>query len=365
MIGTAAISSIEPGRGRGGAAWRVEALSAAAAETIEPQWRALLARSTEASPFMSPDFLLPAAIHQSGDGGPDLAAIWEDTCGTRSLAGLFALRSGASSAVEGWTRPRSAALWRHPMQPSAAPLLDGDDERARRAVGAFLDWAAAQSLYSGFEGAGLAVGCAAARLLVEEARARHWPVSERRDAERTRGMHFMPDGLHAAVERVAIAAEPQSLRAAVERLLCLDGQASPRDAILLRDPLLPSLLRAAVRGFGREGRAVIATTEGRRGEAGGDPAGAAEAGGLFLLGRDRAYLWRLFGAGAEDPAIEAALAVAVHRRFGMPVAAASTQRLAGVGSAPMPTQSLSIGFHPEPPAFMRRMRVWMASGLFG
>lgn len=332
---------------------RVELVSAAKAAGFDAEWRALIASALDEAPFLAPEFLLPAVNHAAGDP-PELAAVWEEDGAGKRLAGLFPLASGAGSA-EVWARPRHATLWRHPLQPFALPLLAGPMERGRLAVGAFLDWLVEQPALAGFEAAALPVGSAAAELLSEAARVRGLSVAVRREADRTRGLHFKPRGLSGAVDRVSVATEAAALNAALERLLCLDREEAPSEAILLRDPLLPALLRAAVRGFGRGGRAAVATAA----EA------DAHAGALILIGRDRGYLWRLFGPDSSDPAVEAALAVAAERRIGLPIVSASVRPLAGAGSEAMPTESLTIGLLAQPAGVFARMRVWLGSGLFG
>jgi len=328
-------------------------MRAAAGQEIERDWRSLLQTSLDDSPFLSPDFVLPAASHAADGQEPDLVAVWENGAESRRLVGLFVIKGGAAQAGEIRLRPRQAAFWRHPLQPFAAPLLAGPPERALRIVQAFLGWLEARAGLSTFEAGALPEGSAVGRAFQEAALRRGLPIARRQGADLTRGLDFKPQGLGGMVDAVSVATEPGALPAALERLLLLDGEQSAHRAIVLGDPGLPALLRASVRSFGRSGRAAIALAE------------EAQTGALILAGRDKAYLWRLFGARSGDPAVEAALAVAAERRLGLPIAAASTAKLCGAGTDAIPTETLTIGLAPGSASMMGRIRLRIGSGLFG
>jgi hypothetical protein len=344
-----ALDSTTPATARGpgpapGRRWQTALVPFAALPALETEWRLLGEEAVEDSPFMSPDFLLPALTH-AGPAAPQLLAVREPEGGR--LVGLFVL-TGAATLSEIWLRPRPVALWRHATQAFALPLLAGSEKEARRTVAAALAWLSERPALAGLEAGALPAASLAARLLEEEARARGLPVQRRPQPDNTRGLNFQPRHLQGAVDRVEIVVERVALRRAVEQLLCLDREENAR-AILLEDPLLPAFLRGVTRGYARCGRAAVALA----------CEADARAGALVLVGRERAYLWRLFGPDADDPAIEAALAVAASKTLGLPLVAASTRRLAGAGTEPMPTESLSIGLRAEPGSVISRIWSWV------
>ncbi len=167
----------------------------------------------------------------------------------------------------------------------------------------------------------------------------------RKGKDLTRGLAFKPVGLRQAADAVTITSEAADLRSALERLLCLDGRGALHQPIAIDDPMRTAMLRATVRSFGRGGRVLIAETEGSR------------AGALFLIGRERAYLWSTFGEGAGDPVVEAALVIATERRLGLPITAASTRPLCGAGTDPAPTLSLVMGLAPDESWMVARLRL--------
>ena len=253
----------------------VELVRAGALETIVADWRALQQAAVDDLPFMSPDFVLPAACHLAAGDGPDLVAIWERCDAERTLVGLVPLQKGVATLGDVWSRPRKATLWQHELQPFAAPLLAGPSDRASRAIDAFFGWLDRQPAVSSFTMGAMPSASVAADLLIQAATRRRLPLLRRRRPDSTRGLDFKPKGLQGAIDAIAIASEPAALRAALERLLCLDGRRAVNEPIILQDPMQPALLRTVVRSFGREGRAIIAESSEER------------AGALVLVGRDR------------------------------------------------------------------------------
>ncbi len=326
---------------------RVASVGPDALESIESAWRLLLGKAVDDLPFMSPDFLLPAVRHLSAAESPELIAVWEETDERKELVGLLPLHRGVVAMGEYWLRPRKARLWRHPLQPFAAPLLAGPYDRAKRTVETIFDWLEQQHGLQSFAAGALPAGSAAAHLIAQTADRRQLPVLRRRGRDLTRGLAFKPTGLRAAADAVTLASEPAELRAAFERLLCLDGRGALDRPISLDDPMQTAMLRATILSFGRSGRVVIA-------EAGGSQAGA-----LFLIGREKAFLWRTFGVGGVDPVVEAALVIATERRLGLPIAAASTRPLCGAGTDPVPTETLTMGLAPEASSMVARLRLWI------
>lgn len=325
----------------------VAAVSPEMLESIEGDWRLLLGKSVDDMPFMSPDFLLPAARHLAAADGPELIAVWEESGEGRTLVGLLPLHRGVAAMGDVWMRPRKARLWRHGLQPFAAPLLAGPHDRARRTMEALFDWLDRQPGLQSFAATALPSGSAAAHLIAQTADRRRLPVLRRRGRDLTRGLAFKPTGLRAAADAVTIATEPADLRGALERILCLDGHGSLDQPIALDDPMQIAMLRATVRSFGRSGRALIAE------------AGESRAGALFLIGREKAFLWRTFGEGAANPVVEAALVIATERRLGLPIAAASTRPLCGAGTDAVPTETLMMGLSPESSSMVARLRLWI------
>ncbi len=325
----------------------VTAVGPDALETIESDWRILQTIALDDLPFLSPDFLLPAARHLSAEAGPELIAVWEETDESRMLVGLLPLHRGTVAMSDVWLRPRKARLWRHALQPFAAPLLAGPHDRAGRTVAAMLDWLETVPGLQSFSAEALPAGSAAAHLIAQAAERRRLPVLRRRGKDLTRGLAFKPQGLRAAADAVTLATEPADLRMALERLLWLDGRGALEQAIAIEDTMQTAMLRATVRSFGRHGRAVIAE------------ASESRAGALYLVGRDRAYLWRTFGEGAADPVVEAALVISTERQLGLPIAAASTRRLCGAGTDPVPTETLVMGVTPETSWMVARLRLWI------
>ncbi len=316
-------------------------------ESIERDWRILQAASLDDLPFMSPDFILPATRHLSGDEGPELIAAWEETGESRMLVGLLPLQRGSASHGDMWLRPRRATLWRHPMQPFAAPLLAGPHDRATRTIEALFDWLETLPDVQTFAAQALPAGSAAAHLIGQTAGRRRLPVLRQKGRALTRGLAFKPLGLRDATNAVTLDSEPSALRTALERLLWLDGKGKLHQPIAIDDPMQTAMLRATVRSFARDGRAIIAHTS------------ESKAGALFLIGRERAYLWRTFGEGAADPLIEATLVIATERRLGRPIVAASTRPLCGAGTDPAPTETLVIGLVRDEPSMVSRLRLWI------
>ena len=323
----------------------IEVIRYGSHEAIVADWRMLHAIALDDLPFMSPDFVLPAACHPATGDGPDLVAVWELGEMQRTMVGLFPLQKGVASQTDLWSRSRRAMLWKHDLQPFVAPLLAGPFNRASRVVDAFMNWLERQPSISSLIADALPSSSAAAALLSEAAARRRLPVSRRRRPEMTRGLDFKPKGLQSAIDAITLATEPAGLRMALERLLCLDGKRGQEDLIILQDPMQPAMLRAIVRSFGWNGRAIIAE------------ASEARAGALALVGRDKAYLWRVFGSGGADPVTEAALALACERQLGMPVTAASVTPLSGAGTEAVPTEALIIGLTPESSSMVTRLRM--------
>jgi hypothetical protein len=349
LDGMAARGRREKGAGSEAAAPRltVTAITPDELESIESEWRNLQAAALDDTPFLSPDFLLPAIRHLSAEESPDLIAVWEGAGESRRLVGLLPLHHGVAGMGDVWTRPRKAKLWRHPLQPFAAPMLAGSHDRATRTVEALFDWLESLPGIQSFAAEALQAGTAAAHLITRVAERRRLPVLRRKGRGLTRGLAFRPVGLRAAADAVTLATEPAELRSALERLLWLDGRGALHQPIAIDDPMQTAMLRATVRSFGRGGRAVIAET------------GESRAGALFLIGRDRAYLWRTFGEGAADPVLEAALVIATERRLGLPITAASTRPLCGAGIDGVPTETLVTRLSSDESWMVARLRLWI------
>ncbi len=347
LDGAAARGRREHTVGQGGALPRrtVTIVGPDALETLESDWRVLQTSALDDLPFLSPDFLLPAARHLSAEDGPELIAIWEESDTHRMLVGLVPLRRGAASMGDIWLRPRKAKLWRHALQPFAAPLLAGPHDRAARTVETLFDWLETLPGIQSFAAEALPAGSAAAHLIAKVAERRRLPMLRRKGPALTRGLTFRPVGLRAAADAVTLASEPAELRRALERLLCLDGDAALHQPIAIDDPMQTAMLRATVRSFGRDGGVVIAE------------ANESRAGALFLTGRERAYLWRTFGEGAADPVVEAALVIATERQLGRTIAAASTRPLCGAGTDAVPTETLVMGLTPDESWMVARLRL--------
>jgi Acetyltransferase (GNAT) domain len=318
----------------------------AQAEAILPDWRALIAESLDDNPFLSPAFMIPAASHLVDGGGLSLAAVWEHQGGIRRLAGLVPLSPARRSFGGGWLMAGAASLWRHPLQPFCAPLLAGPPERAAEALSSFMDWLIERRpRLTSLSASGLPVDGQATALLLGEAFRRGLPVERQKDAAHTHGFDFTPAALPSAAAAVHIARAPGEVRAALEAMLCFGGE------MALRHPQQATFLRAAVRSFSLQNGVVIALLD----------KGRDKAGAIVIQGRDRAYLWWLMGPSVTDPSVEMALAAAVGRALGRPVAAATARPLTGMWTEPLVTESLSIGLSANVSALAARMRLRMNS----
>ncbi|MGL4241791.1 MAG: hypothetical protein ACRCTI_11820, partial [Beijerinckiaceae bacterium] len=274
----------------------------------------------------------PAAAHLSAGADPLLVAVWKQHIRSQELIGLFAVTLQRTRGPAGWVRQRRASLWRHPSLPLAPFLLSADRALAAVAVNAFRDWLIDQR-------AGLAalpavdVGGAAAAILSEAAAQRGWTMIRKADAPHSRGLDIMLSG--GAPVATTVTREPLPLRVMLEQALAMDaafarGLDDPQAVVF--DSSEVAFLRAVVRGFSHLDRIVGARVS--------DDGMKAVA--LAVAGRDRAYLWRIFGPSAHDPRAEVALVRGIRNAVGMPVFAAASHPVAGFCTDPLRTESLEI-----------------------
>jgi hypothetical protein len=310
-------------------------LSLAQCETILPDWRALAATALEDNPFLSPDFMIPARSHLIDESGTSLALAWEEHDGMRTLTGLFPLVPRARDFGSGWLAQSRAAMWNHALQPVATPLLSGNPERAKRAVGGFLRWLQQRRpRLASIDAHTIPAGGAAHALFMDQARQMGLSLQRYRNAAHTYGLDFRPKALNAGANAVTMVSDPAGLRMTLETLLCMDSTAQKDKRLsILGNPRWVAFLRAATRSFALHDRIVMAQID----------TPAIQAGAIVLKGREKAFLWWMVGPSAADPMTEAAIAGAVERKLSMPLVAASQRPLSGLGTEPLVTESLQIG----------------------
>jgi hypothetical protein len=307
-------------------------LRASASDRLLPDWRGLADRALDASPFMLPEFILPAAAHLSPGAELTLATAWKAHPRTRELIGLFVQAPQPQRALP-WRSRRRSALWSHRLLPLAPVLLSSDPDAARLAVKAYIDAAMrdriATATIPAVERGGMLEDIIA--VIGEDL---GLMLSSTDDAARSRGLDIMVSD-DRTTTAVQIAHDPATIRAMLEQALAMDvavDRGSRDRPPVLFDAGELSFMRAVARGFASLERIVMARLiDGER-----------RAMGIGLAARDRVYLWRLLGPSARDPAVEAALTRAIAAAAGTPAIAATDHPIAGFCAAPLRTASLQL-----------------------
>ncbi|MEA1830897.1 hypothetical protein U8607_02270 [Methylobacterium durans] len=252
--------------------WRIDlrTVNAVDAPTIAA-WRALLTRTSMArTAFLDPDFILPAAKHQSGGRSLVLALAW---CrrgeGPESLRGALPLVFGHPL----WRRGRVS-----PWSPPGLGLRPGD----------FIEAGCGQDILTALD-ASLRRGGRRLDLVLDPERAapaRRFEIVQGQVGPTIR--RAIPEqsliGVRAAsfrAEDIESISEPERIRDAVETFLDLDARSAARP--IIADPSEAAMVRVVTRLFARR-RAVSVDLARRSGEV--------VAGSLSLGVGRRMALWR-------------------------------------------------------------------------
>jgi Acetyltransferase (GNAT) domain len=312
--------------------YAIETMSAAACARLLPDWRGLADRALAPNPFMSPAFVLPAAMHLFGARDPVITAVWRRHARSRELVGLFVSAVSRTRGF-GWRPAGRGGLWSHDMMPLGAPLLSADTEAAAAVLSAFVS-AQRRMGDGGVAFPAIETAGALASLLTSVAEALNLTVTLSPDADHSRGLDINltrdPETAH-----VVLAQDPASLRAMLEQALAMDAALprAPGDTpAIIDDTGRLAFMRAVVRGFAQTGQITMARLND----------GSRKAVAIALVGPDRAYLWRMLGPSAHDPLVEAALTCAIRASVAMPVAAATAYPVAGFCTVPLRTQSVVL-----------------------
>ncbi|MDR7039930.1 hypothetical protein J2X36_004708 [Methylobacterium sp. BE186] len=259
--------------------WRVDLRSVGTVGEPEiAAWRALLVRTGSAqTPFADPDYLLPAARHQSAGRAVVLGFVWcRRDEGAEALRGVLPLVLGGSL----WRRSH-AGLWSPPGLPHGTGLSI-EASCAQEVASALRDalaragWRLAMALPD--LNAGMAPECRFMLLPASEAR------SGRRAVPTSHMVGVRPaDFLSEEFESVS---EPGRVRDAVEDFLALDARTARRP--IVADPSEAAMVRVVTRLFARR-RAVSIDLASR--------SGLIVAGSLRL--GTRRTLWRSAVAAAQ------------------------------------------------------------------
>ncbi len=298
------------------------------AERLLPDWRGLAAAPLDDNPFMLPEFLIPAASQLQRGGDMLLVCAWRRHARSRELIGLMATTARRAGLLSVRYQP-----WTSPWMPTTPLLLAGDEANATAATAAFLR-ALADAGSHRVQLRHLTTGGMTDHVLASAAQQIGASATRSAEPPRTHGMDIaLPPPGDAAGLRVT--REPAGVCAMIEEALIADARA-PRqlgDARPLIDaPAAVLFLRAVARGFLPLDRIVTASI--------GAPGGEAVA--IALTARDRSYLWRIMGRGADEPGLEAALVSGIGRTTGLPVAAAADRLLTGFCTSPWRTSTLDL-----------------------
>ncbi|GEP02245.1 GNAT family N-acetyltransferase [Methylobacterium oxalidis] len=252
--------------------WRIDLRAADSIDAAAvAAWRALLTRSGAAgAAFCDPDYLLPAAKHQSG--GRALVFAWSRRGdGPESLRAVLPLAFGhplwRGGRVTPWSPPGLSLKPAHLVEAGCAAEIGAALDARLRPDGRRLAFDLAES-------AGLPAPCLRFELL---------PGRAQRPARRA-----VPSGSLVGVrpadfrpEEVETISEPARIRDAVESFLALDARTAGRP--IVADPSEAAMVRVVTRLFARR-RAVRVELARRSGEI--------VAGSLRLGDGRRAALWR-------------------------------------------------------------------------
>jgi hypothetical protein len=300
-------------------------------DRLKPHWRGLADKAVTRNPFMAPEFLEPAAVHLAQRGELSLAAVFRKHAHSDELIGLFAMGATPRRTFP-FGRAGAQTLWNHPCFTDATPLLSADGDDAQAAAGAILDVYGASG-HCGLTLPSVVQGSRALSAITAAAESRGLVAHSSSPDLHSHGLHLMLSA-PADLSAVTVARDPAPLLAMTEQALAMDAAllATGRRGPELRDQRLVSFIRAAVRGFSHTRSAVIARFDknGRRAAA------------LAWLSTEKAFIWRLFGPDAHDPAVEAALARAIGNATGRTPVGASHAPIAGFCAEAHPTQTVRL-----------------------
>ncbi|MGL4635187.1 MAG: hypothetical protein ACRCWF_04335 [Beijerinckiaceae bacterium] len=321
--------------------YQVEILSMAALDEHRAEWLALLGSAVDDNPFMSPAFLIPLSMHTDMDAEVSMVAIWQTTNGKRRLAGLVPLAAQRWKYTRGLLGRGQANLWKHAFQPFALPLLAGTREEASLTLRAFFSWLQDRwPRIRSFAAHSLDTRSHFCEILAAQSMERLWPLQRSANRSSTRGLDFRPAGMMLVSDKVQIMTGVTEVRAGIEQMLGMDAMNQNRISLgeaALLNPQRSAFLRAAIRSFAAEGKAIVAMLD----------TDAKRAGAVVLNGRDKGYLWWVAGTDEGNPVIEASLAAAAEKALNKPVAAACQARLAGLWAEPIRTEDWLMALEAE------------------
>ena len=217
-------------------AWRVDLRRALSVEPDEiAAWRALLIRIASPEPvYADPDYLLTAAIHESGGRDLVFAFAWNRKTGHERLCGVVPLAMPHGL----WGKGRAQA-W-YPPGPVLAPSIEA---ASRGAVEAALR----EAVRAVHARATLVLTPTMVPSAVEREVAPTRPASRSAVPGRDRvGVRLVGPWSRIGVE-IERVVEPRRIRDAVETFLAFDAQVSP--APIVGDPSASAMVRVVTRRF--------------------------------------------------------------------------------------------------------------------
>jgi hypothetical protein len=332
----------------------VEHMSLTEALREKIAWRKLVDAAIDDNPFLSPAVIEPAARHLTDDGSLSIAGMWRNTSRGRKLAGLAVLTNRRRKYAGALMGGADALLFSHPLIPMGGILLAEPPEVASTSFRELIKWLGNRwprpkyVVLPRIETTSLL-----ATLTMTDALASGVVLRRRPEMRHSHGFDIPFDAPAISMANnandISIIRTQREIIAATEQLLTLDALVTERgltNPMLVEDPRLSGFLRSAVRGLAQEGRVHLAVMDGPSGRAGA----------IAVLGRSRAYLWWVMGPSGRDPMIQANLAAALARSTGLPMMSAASQPLAGFGTQPLVTETLSLGLDQGVGGLVRRIR---------
>ncbi len=317
-------------------AYHCEPITMAALENNRADWQRLVNNAVDDNPFLSPAFLIPLSMHSDLDEELSLVAIWRQTQVARELVGLVPLAAQRWKYARGLMGRGLASLWKHAYQPFALPLLAGPLADAEVALATFTDWLLQRwPRIRSFAAPSVDTRTHYCEMLAAQSMQRQWPLHRGADRSSTRGLDFKPTGSMPCAIAVKILASPEDIRPGIERMLGFDATSQDRlsngEAALL-NPQRSAFLRATIRSFASEGKAILCMLDDHTGRS------MSRAGAMVIAGRDQGFLWWLAGPDENNPMVEASLSAAAEKHLGKPVFAACQNQLAGLWAQPIRTE---------------------------
>jgi hypothetical protein len=317
-------------------AYRCEPVTIAFLEQHQVLWQTLVDGAVDDNPFLSPAFLIPLSMHADLDAQMTLIAIWRFTEGEKQLVGLVPLQAQHWKQAFGLLGRGQANLWKHPSQPFALPLLAGPMDIAEVALAAFTRWLSEQRpRIRTLAAHAVRIQSQFCQILAARSMLNRWPLQRGAGRSSTHGLDFKPSGVLAGAEEVQVFARVDTVRSGIEQLLGFDALSHNRlssGEAVLYDPQHSAFLRATIRSFANQDKAIICMLDPKTGS------NVKRAGAVVIVGRELGFLWWLAGPDEDSPVVEAALSAAAEKYLGKPVVAACQKQLAGLWAQPIRTE---------------------------